>query len=94
MIGRPHFAMLNISRYIMSRSRKKNPIFTYASCKSQKKSKRQCNKRFRRIVRHRLPEDTELPIHTKEVMDVWTMEGDGKYRLSFDNPQYIKAIRK
>ncbi len=78
----------------MSRSRKKNLIVTYASCKSQKKSKRQCNKRFRRIVRHRIQKDTELPINTKEVMDVWTMEGDGKHRLSVDNPQYIKAIRK
>ncbi len=78
----------------MSRSRKKNPIVTYTSCKSQKKSKRQCNKRFRRIVRHRIHEDTELPIYLKEVMDVWSMEGDGKHRLSFDNPQYFKAIRK
>lgn len=78
----------------MSRSRKKNPVVTYVNCKSQKKGKRQCNKRFRRITRQMIHRDPDLPKYKKEVMDVWYMEGDGKYRLKADIQLYIKVIRK
>lgn len=78
----------------MSRSRKKNPVITYVKCNSQKKSKRQCNKRFRRITRQMIHSDSNLPKYKKEVMDVWDMEGDGKHRLKADAQLYIKVVRK
>ena len=78
----------------MSRSRKKNPVVTYVNCKSQKKGKRQCNKRFRRITRQMIHRDSDLPLYMKEVMDVWDMEGDGKHRIQQDDNYYMKSLRK
>ncbi|OKY86423.1 MAG: hypothetical protein BHV69_02280 [Bacteroidales bacterium 52_46] len=77
----------------MSRSRKKTPVTTYAG-RSQKQSKRQCNRRFRRLEHQRIGTDYQLPNHVKEVMDVWCMQGDGKFRWTPDMEQYDKMMRK
>lgn len=77
----------------MSRSRKKTPVTTCAG-HSQKQSKRQCNKRFRRIVHQRMATDYYVPHHVKEVTDVWCMQGDGKYRWTPDMEGYDKMMRK
>lgn len=77
----------------MSRSRKKNPI-TWWCGRSNKHGKRQCNKRFRRIVRQRLFSDYYLPHHVREVMDEWTMPADGKHRLTPELHYYKKSFRK
>lgn len=78
----------------MSKSRKKNPILTWTNCKSQKKGKRQCNKRFRKLSRILICSDEMLPRIGCEVMDVWNFEGDGKHRVPKDTLQFDKAIRK
>lgn len=77
----------------MSRSKKKNPVVWYA-CHSNKQGKRQCNKRFRRIVHQRLYTDYHLPTHVREVMDEWTMPADGKHRLIPGMHYYEKSFRK
>lgn len=77
----------------MSRSRKKTPITTFVG-RSQKQSKRQCNKRFRRLVHQRIGTDYHIPHHVKEVMDVWVMQGDGKFRWTSDMDNYEKMMRK
>ena len=78
----------------MSRSMKKILLSLMQAVDLRRKASDNAIKRFRRILRHRINKDTELPRCLKEVMDVWSMEDDGKHRLSFDNPQYIKVLRK
>ncbi|WP_304522493.1 hypothetical protein [Bacteroides acidifaciens] len=77
----------------MSRSRKRTPVTTNAG-RSQKQSKQQCNRRFRRIVHQRIGADYNIPNHVREVRDVWSMQGDGKYRWTPDMEQYEKMMRK
>ena len=77
----------------MSRSTKKTPVTTYAG-HSQKQSKRQCNKRFRRLVHQRIGTDYNIPHHVKEIMDVWCMQGDGKFRWTREMNPYEKIMRK
>lgn len=77
----------------MSRSIKKNPVVWWCG-HSNKQSKRQCNKRFRRIVHQRLRTDYHLPVHVREVMDEWTMAADGKHRLTSGMRYYEKSFRK
>lgn len=78
----------------MSRSRKKNPVVTHVKCKSQKTGKQQCNKRFRSIKLTLKNLDRILPFRTREVMDVWSFEGDGKFRMTELNPNFKKIYRK
>lgn len=77
----------------MSRSRKKNPV-VWCAGRSNKSGKRQCNKRFRKIVNQRLYSDYYLPNHIREVMDEWVMAADGKIRLTSDSKYYQKCLRK
>ena len=78
----------------MSRSMKKILLSLMQAVNLRRKASDNPIKRFRRILRHRINEDMELPRYLKEVMDVWSMEGDGKHRLSFGDPQYIKVLRQ
>lgn len=48
----------------MSRSRKKTPVTTYSG-RSQKRSKRLCNRIFRRLEHQRIGTDYHIP-HTSE----------------------------
>lgn len=66
---------------------------TYAS-RSQKKSKRLCNRIFRRIEHQRIGTDYHIPHYVREVMDVWCMQGDGKFRWTPDMENYEKMMRK
>lgn len=77
----------------MSRSRKKHPVVWYAG-RSNKVGKRQANKRFRRLVNQRINSDYPLPTYVKEVMDEWSMPGDGKVRLKPDEYYYNKSLKK
>ena len=82
----------------MSRSRKRTPITCWACCKSQKKGKRVCNRKFRRLERMFLSKGQfeKLPYLTIEVMDTWELGGDGKayYHASPTDEWYIKLMRK
>lgn len=62
----------------MSRSRKKVCGGTNAVCKSQKKGKVACHRKFRR--------SKKLFYKMREVMDPWDLGGDGKQIYSF-NPK-------
>lgn len=77
----------------MSRSRKKNPVTWFAG-RSNKAGKRQANKRFRRIIRQRIGSDYYLPTKVREIMDEWSMPGDGKCRWSEDIRDIRKLIKK
>ena len=77
----------------MSRSRKKNPV-TWNASRSNKQSKQQCNKRFRRLVNQRIYSEFYLPQHIREVMDEWSMQGDGKHRWTQNMENYEKILRK
>lgn len=75
----------------MSRSRKKICGGTNAICKSQKKGKRFCHKKFRMAER-----EGRYPLRMREVMDSWDMGGDGKrvYTFDRDSDDYKKYTRK
>ena len=75
----------------MSRSRKKVCGGTYAICKSQKKGKRFCHKKFRMAER-----EGREPMRMREMMDSWDMGGDGKtvYTRDKTSELYKKLIRK
>lgn len=77
----------------MSRSRKKTPVTTYAG-RSQKRSKRLCNRIFRRLEHQRIGTDYHIPHHVREVMDVWWMQGESKFRWTPDMENYEKMMRK
>lgn len=64
---------------MMSRSRNKTLVTTYVD-RSQKRSKRVCNRTFRRLEHKRIGTDYHIPLHVREVMDAWCMQGDGKRR--------------
>jgi hypothetical protein len=77
----------------MTRSRKKNPVETYIG-KSQKRGKQMCNRMFRRECKTALFTDKLLPIRLREVLDEWSLGGDGKHRITQDDGRYTKSLRK
>lgn len=68
----------------MSRSRRKNPIMGYTTCRSEKQDKKLWHKCWRSKQRmalrspHLLDLDAISPILEHEVSDVWAMGKDGK----------------
>lgn len=77
----------------MSGSRKKHPVI-WCVGRSNKAGKRQANKRFRRLVNQRINSCYLLPIHVKEITDLWWMPADGKFRLTPEDKYYEKSMRK
>ena len=75
------------------------PISCWVCCKSQKRGKQACNRKFRH-QEHRLTSvgDYErLPVFTIEVMNPWDLGGDGKGYFHADDPYdewFIKLMRK
>ena len=83
---------------IMSRSRKRTPGGTRCCCKSQKKGKRWCNRKFRR-KEHLLMDShlyEKLPLKNFEVMESWDLGGDGKgyFKGSPSEEWFVKLMRK
>ena len=82
----------------MSRSKKRTPVTCWVGCKSQKRGKQVCNRKFRR--RERISISTNLferiPHLSIEVMDPWNLGGDGKVYFHADpsDEWYIKLMRK
>lgn len=71
----------------MSRSRKKYAGGTNCVCKSQKKGKQMCHRKFRRVGKF---------FKMREAMDSWDLGGDGKSVYTFDknSEEYEKYTRK
>lgn len=82
----------------MSRSRKKVPISCGAGCKSQKRGKQVCNRKFRRREHLALGSGhfERLPFQSIEIMDPWDLGGDGKCFWGFSPKEewYRKEMRK
>ena len=83
---------------IMSRSKKRTPITYWVGCKSQKRGKQVCNRKFRRkehqTISMRCIE--RLPYKSIEIMDPWDLGGDGKcyYHGEPTDEWFIKLMRK
>lgn len=83
----------------MSKSRKRTPISCYVCCKSQKRGKRACNRKFRRREHQAIHagDYERLPVFTIEVMNPWDLGGDGKGYFHADDPHeewFIRLMRK
>lgn len=87
----------NIQDY-MGKSRKRTPISCWVCCKSQKRGKRVCNRKFRRREHQAISvgEYEKLPFLTIEVMSPWDLGGDGKgyFRGDPQEEWFIKLMRK
>lgn len=82
----------------MSRSRKRMPGSTWCCCKSQKKGKQACSRKFRRkahVLLHQ-GKDHLLPFKSFEVMRSWDLGGDGKAFFGFhpEEEWFVKLMRK
>lgn len=73
----------------MSNSRKKTPIFTYKG-KSNKISKRFCNKKFRAITKRNLEIGINPPVKKDEVMTEWEFNGDGRRYIKNAPKEYLR----
>ena len=83
---------------LMSRSRKRTPVSTICCCKSLKRGKQCCNRRFRRRERMLLRKNDidGLPTRPMEIMDPWDLGGDGKcyWRIPPDSDIFKRMMRK
>lgn len=75
----------------MSRSRKRLPIAGMTICASEKRDKRQANRKLRAAVRGAMAGSRDVIPELREVSDVWTFGKDGKRRVQ-SNP--VEALRK
>lgn len=82
----------------MSRSRKRTPISCWVCCKSQKRGKQVCNRKFRRREHQTISVGNyeRLPHLTIEVMSPWDLGGDGKgyHHEEPTEEWFIKMMRK
>lgn len=78
----------------MSRSYRKNPVRGWTTARTEKDDKRIYNRALRRINRRLLQggQDEALFQDKREVMDIWSMNKDGKMR--FDPNKHPKLMRK
>ena len=83
---------------IMSRSKKRTPVTCYACCKSQKRGKQFCNRKFRRREHQLISvgDYERLPRLIIEVTETWDLGGDGKHYVHADpnSELFIKLMRK
>ena len=82
----------------MSRSRKRTPISCWVCCKSQKRGKQVCNRKFRRREHQAISVGNyeRLPLLPIEVMSSWDLGGDGKGYHHGEPTEgwFIKMMRK
>lgn len=80
----------------MSRSRKRSPITCWVKCKSQKRGKQICGRKFRRRVHQFISvgKIELLPFLAREVMESWDLGGDGKGYIHADSMGSAKMMRK
>ena len=73
----------------MSRSFRKTPVFGNTTARSEKKSKRLANRKFRRINKKLINLDKD-PKEMNVVFNVWDMEKDGKHFWKNPDPKYMR----
>ena len=82
----------------MSRSRKRTPIGCWVVCKSQKRGKQFCNRKFRRREHVAICSGIyeRLPVRCIEVMDPWNLGGDGKlyFKPKPNEEWFVRLMRK
>ena len=82
----------------MSKSKKKTPVSTICCCKSQKRGKQLCHRKFRRRERAMIQKGdyARLPFRMFEVTEQWSLGGDGKCFFGFnqDEEWFVKLMRK
>lgn len=92
------YATAHIITDIMGKSRKKTPACTWCCCKSQKRGKQICHRKYRRHERMFILAGMYdcLPIRQWEVVEQWDLGGDGKHYCGYAPTEewYIKLMRK
>ena len=83
---------------IMGKSRKRTPVCTWCCCKSQKRGKQICHRKFRRSE-HTLvctAQWHKLPFRQWEIVCQWDLGGDGKQYFGHhpNEEWYVKLMRK
>ena len=71
----------------MSRSRRKSPFTSWTSAISEKEDKRISNRKFRKKTNQMLIDERyydRLPLHQKEVTEVYSFAKDGKMYIGKD----------
>lgn len=69
----------------MSRSKKHTPKFGITTAQTEKKDKRNANRKLRRIVKIQVKQDKDKLSKLREISDVWGFDKDGK--------KYLKTIQ-
>ena len=75
----------------MSRSKKKTPISGVTISRSEKKDKRNANRRFRRKTKEQVNSGDETISELRELSNVWDFDKDGKL---YDSHMSKKDMRK
>lgn len=83
---------------IMSKSKKKTPVSTFCCCKSQKRGKQLCHRKFRCRERSLIQKGdyTKLPLRMTELTNQWNLGGDGKcfWGYCYGEEWFAKLMRK
>ena len=98
MVEREFSTIHNIYR-IMGKSKKRTPVSTCCCCKSQKRGKQFCHRKFRRRERMMVNKGDEanIPFKMIQVTNPWDLGGDGKMFWGYDNSDkdwWIRLMRK
>lgn len=75
----------------MSRSKRQTPKTGITTAETEKKNKRNANRKLRRTVKIQVKQDKDKLSTLREVSDVWSFDKDGKQYLK--NPSG-KELRK
>lgn len=81
----------------MSRSFRKSPVVSWCCADSEKDDKRISNRKFRKKSKHILKTSEEyenLPLHQREVTNVYTFAKDGKTYIGKNCFEFKKFLRK
>ena len=83
----------------MGKSKKRTPVSTCCCCKSQKRGKQFCHRKFRRRERMMVNKGDEanIPFKMIQVTNPWDLGGDGKMFWGYDNSDkdwWIRLMRK
>ena len=82
----------------MSKSKKKTPVGTICCCKSQKRGKQLCHRKFRRKERTMIQKGdfARLPFRMFEVTEQWDLGGEGKcfFGINHNEEWFVKLMRK
>ena len=81
----------------MGKSKKRTPVCTWCSCKSQKRGKQICHRKFRRREQILIlsGEYVQLPFHQWEIVKQWDLGGDGKHYFGhFPCEEWYKILMR